>query len=176
MAKLLWLDLETTGLDPKEHSILEVAAILTDGRLQEISRYESVIHQVSPALDKMSPWCLATHSDSGLIEEVRKSGTSELRAEEELLAFITRHVQADDTLLLAGSSIHFDRSFIKERWQELDRRLHYRMLDVSSFKEAYRLYHSFELAPSKARHRAMKDIEGAISAFSSYMKLVRVQG
>jgi len=176
VAKLLWLDLETTGLDPKEHSILEVAAILTDGRLQEISRYEAVVHQVQPALDNMSPWCLATHTETGLLEEVRKSNKSELKVEEELLAFITRHVQSDDTVLLAGSSIHFDRSFIKEKWPEFDKRLHYRMLDVSSFKEAYRLYHSFELAPSKARHRALKDIEGAISAFGSYMKLVRVQG
>lgn len=174
MAKLLWLDLETTGLNPESDVILEVATVITDGRLDEICRYHSVIHQVDPTLLTMSHWCKKNHDDSGLIDLVRASTVSEAQAEQELLSQISRHVQSGDQLILAGSSIHFDRAFIRNRWKRLDSRLHYRMIDVSSIKESLRLYFGYERQSAPPKHRAEKDIDGSIAEFRDYMKLMRV--
>lgn len=56
-----------------------------------------------------------------------------------LLAYIQKHVPEKRVALLAGNSVHADRAFLrKEPYKKVLDHLHYRILDVSSIKEAAR--------------------------------------
>jgi len=41
--KILWIDLEMTGLSDKKDLILEIAAIVTDWNFKELDTYEGII-------------------------------------------------------------------------------------------------------------------------------------
>src|ERR1035437_5345235 len=107
--RILWLDLEMTGLDASRDVILEVAAIVTDWDFNEIATFEAVIHQSDDILETMNPWCIAQHGSSGLTERSRQSEISQVKAETKLLAFINNNFDKDQPVLLAGNSIHMDR-------------------------------------------------------------------
>ena len=133
-ATLLWVDLEMTGLDPKKDKILEVAAIATDMKLEEIARYEAVI-KVSPRLMKSRMvgkfWEDNKSSRDALIEQ-NKTGKPVKTVERELIDFLKQHFGSE--IYLAGNSIHQDRKFIEKEMPTFNKMLHYRMLDVSAWK------------------------------------------
>ncbi len=171
-AKLLWIDLEMTGLDPKKDKILEVAVIATDIKLNEVARYEAVI-KVSDKLIKermIGPfWEKNKKSRDALIEQ-NKNGEPVKKVERELLEFIDKNCSKE--LYLAGNSIHQDRKFIEKEMPELNKRLHYRMLDVSAWK----IY--FENALNKKfikpeNHRALDDINGSIEELKWYLTFLK---
>ncbi|MFS8119457.1 MAG: oligoribonuclease [Microcoleus sp.] len=167
-AKLLWLDLEMTGLDDNHDRILEVAAIATDWNFKELGTYDVVVHQSDATLKTMNEWCVAQHGASGLTERVRASKISDKAAEAGLLKFIDEHFSAAKPVLLAGNSIHMDRRFIVSYWPELDARLHYRMLDVSAWKLVFEgKYRSKFSKPEE--HRALSDIRGSILELQHYI-------
>lgn len=172
-AKLLWVDLEMTGLDPKNDRILEVAAIATDWNFEEMAVLETVVHQPPKVLDTMNEWCRAQHGASGLTERVKESATSEQDAENMLLEFIDSVFGGDDPVLLAGNSIHQDRRFIRAYWPKLDQRLHYRMLDVSAWKVVFEGKYRKKF-PKPEDHRALEDIRGSIMELKYYLGKVRV--
>ena len=136
--KLLWLDLEMTGLDESVHCILEVAVIVTDMQLQPLVRYHATVRQPAEALAPMSDYVRQMHTKSGLLERLA-SGKAESQVEAELCALIDQHFGAVGgkgvKVLLAGNTVHMDRRFIRRYWPEVERRLFYRIVDVSSFKE-----------------------------------------
>ncbi len=138
-AKLLWVDLEMTGLDPKEDRILEVAAIVTDWQMNEIATYTAV-KKVGPNLMKTRMvgefWDKFPKVRDALVAQ-NSEGKNGRTVENELLEFIDEHFAADDRVLLAGNSIHQDRKFIENEWGRIDARLHYRMLDVSAWKVVF---------------------------------------
>jgi oligoribonuclease len=103
-AKILWVDLEMTGLDAQKDVILEVAAIATDWDFKEIATFETVIHHPDTVLDTMNQWCIDQHGASGLTERVRESTTSQQQAETEVLAFIDEHFDTSVPVLLADLS------------------------------------------------------------------------
>ena len=83
---LVWMDLEMTGLDPKENKIIEVATVITDRNLQIIAESEVfAIHRSEDELAIMDEWNIKTHSSSGLIERVRKSSITDSICEEKIL-------------------------------------------------------------------------------------------
>ena len=100
----------------------------------------------------MGEWCQRTHGESGLTDRVRQSTVSLCQAETELLAFIKTWVPNPREGILAGNSVHVDRSFLVKDFPSVADHLHYRIVDVSTVKELARRWHpkAFENAPPKA--------------------------
>lgn len=177
-AKLLWMDLEMTGLDPIEDRILEVAVIATDWDFKEIATYEGII-KVGPRLVerrmKVGKVFWDTYPDvrTALVKQNDELGRSGRIIENELLAFIDEHFDADRPVLLAGNSIHQDRRFIVNEWHRLDVRLHYRMLDVSAWKVVFDGKYKKKFAKPE-EHRALGDIRGSIMELKYYLGKVKV--
>lgn len=174
LAKILWMDLEMTGLDPVEDRILEVAVIATDWDFKEIATYEAAV-LVGPRLVERRMlkgpaaafWASVPQARDGLIEQ-NKSARSGRTIENELLAFINKHFDNDKPVLLAGNSIHQDRRFIVNEWARLDTRLHYRMLDVSAWKVVFEGKFKKKFAKPE-EHRALGDIRGSIQELKYYL-------
>lgn len=171
-AKLLWIDLEMTGLDPSKDRILEVAAIATDMKFDKIASYEAVI-KVPDALIKERMvgefWEQNSKTRDALIAQ-NQDGKPIKQVEQELLEFIDQNCTKE--LYLAGNSIHQDRKFIEREMPGLNKRLHYRMLDVSAWK----IY--FENARNKKfikpeNHRALEDINGSIEELKWYLTFMK---
>ena len=171
-AKLLWIDLEMTGLNPEEDKICEVAAIATDMDLNEIATYEAVVKVNDKIMKERMVgefWEKNNKSRDALFEQ-NKNGKDVKEVEKDLLSFLDKNF--DKTVYLAGNSIHQDRKFIAKEMPELDKRLHYRMLDVSAWK----IY--FENALGKKfikpdNHRALDDINGSIEEFKWYLTFLK---
>ncbi len=173
MAPLLWLDLEMTGLDEKVDSILEVAVVVTDLDLKPIEEYERVVYQPPEVLEKMEAWCKKTHGKSGLTAKVN-DGIPLAKVEEEMLAILNRHFPGKtEKIVLCGNSVYNDKRFIDKYMPEVSKRLHYRLIDVSSFKEIFRQKYGIKVEKKNA-HRAVDDIRESIAELRTYLGYVKV--
>jgi oligoribonuclease len=164
-----------TGLDYDNDVIIEVACFVTDYdmNLLEPDGFEVVIHQSKEVMDGMGEWCIQHHGDSGLTAAVLKSSISPEQAAADLLSYIQKLVPTPRKALLAGNSVHADASFLRKApYDKVMRHLHYRILDVSSIKEAARRWASEEVlakAPRKqGLHTARADILESISEAKFY--------
>jgi oligoribonuclease len=166
--KLLWVDLEMTGLDVDEHMIIEVAAEVTDWTFKTLASYEAVISQPDDVLERANPWAKEQHAKSGLTERVRTKGRPEQDVVHELVGFIQAQF-GNEPAVLAGNSIHNDRLFIKKWWPEVDALLHYRMLDVSSWKLVMQGKYGVSFDKNDA-HRAFDDIQASIAELQYYIE------
>lgn len=176
-AKIIWIDLEMTGLDAENDYIMEVAAIATDWDFKEIAIYEGIIKNEEMNLEERLQansvfWDANPDSRSGLVSQNAK-GKDLVEVEDDLLAFIDEHFESDVPVLLAGNSIHMDRRFIVAHWPRLDAKLHYRMLDVSAWKVVFEGKFGKKFAKPQD-HRAIGDIRGSIMELEYYLKKVRV--
>jgi len=173
---LVWVDMEMTGLDPAKERIIEMATILTDGNLVEIATGpDLVIHQPDDILAAMDDWNQKHHGGSGLVDRVKASTVTEADAEAQTIAFINAHVPAKDRPVLAGNSIHQDRRFIRKYMPVLEKRLHYRMVDVSTIKELARRWFPAIIAKQPQKHethRALDDIRESIDELRFYRQHV----
>lgn len=166
--KLLWVDLEMTGLDVQHDVILEVAAEITDMNFKTLASYEAVIKQSDRKLRAMTEWPKKQHAISGLTERVRTIGRPENDVKHELMGFINAQF-GDEPAILAGNSIHNDRLFIKRWWPEVDALLHYRMLDVSSLKVVMQGKYNV-MFEKREVHRAFDDIQASIAELQYYLE------
>lgn len=166
--RLLWIDLEMTGLNPLKDRIIEVGVIVTDWNFNELAVFETVIHQPSRIMAKMDEWNTTQHGKSGLTTKVKESRISEKSAEREVISIVKEHFPKDVPILLAGNSIHMDRRFIIARWPKLDALLHYRMLDVSAWKVVFEGKFGKKFAKPDS-HRALEDIRGSIEELRYYL-------
>jgi len=168
--RLVWLDMEMTGLDPEKERIIEVAVVVTEPDLAVVAEGPVlVIHQPDSLLAAMDSWNQATHGRSGLIDKVRASTLTEAQAEDILLDFLSRHVPAGKSPL-CGNTISQDRRFMVRYMPRLEQFFHYRNLDVSTLKELARrwrpeVYKGFE---KKSRHEALADIYESIEELKYY--------
>jgi oligoribonuclease len=172
--RILWVDLEMTGLDPLKDRILEIAAIVTDWDLNELATYEAV-KKVGPNLIKKRMvgefWEANAQARDGLIAQ-NLTGKKGRTVENEILEFLDEWFPKDERIILAGNSIHQDRKFIVNEWDRLDKRLHYRMLDVSAWKVVFE--HKFHIKFAKPEaHRALSDIRGSIEELKYYLKKIK---
>lgn len=165
--RLVWLDMEMTGLDPAQHKIVEVAVIVTDFDFKEFVTYEAVVYQPENILENSNEFSLFAHEKSGLYDAVRKSDKSEAQAEEDIVALIKTYVP-EGGVFLAGNSIKSDRSFIDAHWKKMSELLHYRMLDVSSFK-LWWLGTGHDEYKKGESHRALDDIRESIAELRFYL-------
>jgi oligoribonuclease len=176
--RLVWIDLEMTGLDPIRDEIVEIAAIVTDGELVELD--EGVSFVVRPSdlaiLDTMDPVVVGMHTESGLLADI-PDGVPLAQAGAEVLAYVLRHVPEARRAPLAGSSVYVDRGFLARYLPELDAHLHYRLVDVSTIKELTRRWYprAYFNAPDKTGgHRALADIRESIAELRFYRETVFV--
>jgi len=172
--KLFWVDLEMTGLDPQQDVILEVAAEITDFDFNPIASYESgVIQDKAFVTERMNTWPWWNDYPENRDNFIQKlnDGKPSSQVEQELVALITKHF-GDEPAILAGNSIHNDRNFIKYWWPQLDAKLHYRMLDVSSFKILMQGKYGIEFQKKKA-HRAFDDIHESIAELQNYLQRIK---
>ncbi len=174
-AKLLWIDLEMTGLEPGADRILEVGAIATDWNMKEIARLEAVVkvdHELMSTRMVGEFWDNFSSVRDALMAQ-NETGKSGQVVEDELMAFITEHFDNKKPVLLAGNSIHQDRKFIENEWPRLNARLHYRMLDVSAWKVVFEGKYKKKFAKPEA-HRAIDDIQGSIEELQYYLGKLKV--
>lgn len=168
---LCWIDLEMTGLHPQENTIIEIATLLTDAQLEIVAEGpEIVIHASEGHIGKMIPIVQEMHRKSGLTDRVRASSMGLEDAERETLAFLKEHLKPGK-VPLCGNSIWCDRMFLKMQMPKLDAFLHYRCIDVSSFKECATRWSVRQIsgAPRKGdKHRAMDDIRESIAELKHY--------
>lgn len=164
--KLLWIDMEMTGLDPQKCRIVEVAAIITDWNFKELDSLELVVRQSQEVIDSMEDFPRIHHAASGLTPKIL-NGTPEAEAEAAVCELVKKHF-GDQPALLAGNSIHQDRQFIKQWWSRLDAMLHYRMLDVSAWKVVMIGKYNIQFQKSE-KHRALDDIRESIAELKFYL-------
>jgi oligoribonuclease len=170
--RLVWLDLEMTGLDVERHVIVEIAALVTDGELEPLDDgIDVIVHQPASALAEMDDFVRAMHTKSGLLPEIEASTVSLADAGAQALEYIRSHVPLAGTAPMCGNSIGVDRRFLDHQLPELDRYLHYRSIDVSSFKELCRRWYPevYSKRPSKdEEHRALADVRESIAELRYY--------
>ena len=171
-AKILWMDLEMTGLDAEKDQIIEVAAIATDWKFKEIDTYEAVIHRSDHVLETMNEWCVKQHGISGLTEKVRRSDKTDEQVENNLIDFVEKNFGKKTQVLLAGNSIHIDRQFIDRKLPKFAKTLHYRMLDVTAWKVVFEGKYRKKFAKPEG-HRALGDIRGSIEELEYYLGRIK---
>lgn len=175
--RLVWIDCEMTGLDPKFDEIVEIACIVTDAELNELD--EGITLVVKPGDESfagMDDFVVNMHTVSGLIEEI-PLGIALADAEQQVLAYVKTHVPEARKAPLAGSSVYVDRGFLANYMPDLDAHLHYRLVDVSSIKELTRRWYPrvYFASPEKTgNHRALGDIRDSISELRFYRDAVFV--
>lgn len=169
-ANLLWIDLEMSGLDPEKDRIIEVAAIATDFSLNKIARYESGVQVDEKILDERMIGEFWTKSRVKKFREIAKNGQNSQTVERDLLEFLKKNFDKNQPIYLAGNSIHQDQKFIARAWPKLAKKLHYRQLDVSSFKIIFENRGVKFQKPEV--HRALSDIEGSIAELKFYLERI----
>ncbi len=169
--KLLWVDLEMTGLDPVKDVILEVAAEITDFNFKTLASYEACVRhpkaQVLELMQQNSWWAEFPKNRDAFIERLDEAKPSD-EVEQDLIKLVAAQF-GDEPVILAGNSIHNDRNFIKQWWPKLDAKLHYRMLDVTAFKVLFQGKYNVEY-PKPDVHRAYDDIRASIAELEFYLE------
>lgn len=171
MKYLFWLDMEMSGLDHLKERILEVAVVVTDTNFNVIKDYQAVVYQENSVLENMNDWCKETHGKTGLTAKVSE-GKAEDVVEKELIEFFKEFFDGEKAVI-AGNSISQDRKFIDHWMPNLANLLHYRMLDVSSFKIVFESMFN-KKCEKKHKHRAVEDIYESIEELKFYLKYVEI--
>lgn len=160
-----------TGLIADKDVILEVAAEVTDAQLETLDSYEARLQQSrSVVLKRMQEnawWKEYPENRDDFVNNL-SSGKPMAAVEKELIALVDHHF-GDEPAVLAGNSIHSDRAFIKRWMPELDLRLHYRMLDVTSWKVVMASMYNVEFDKPEV-HRAFEDIQASIAELQYYLE------
>jgi oligoribonuclease len=167
---LIWIDLEMTGLNPKQDRIIEMATIVTDKFLNVIAEGPVfAIHQDEQLLQGMDEWNTTHHTQSGLVQRVRESTITEKQAELLTIEFLQEHIEAGKSPM-CGNSVWQDRRFLMRYMPNLESFFHYRLIDVSTVKELARRW-----APSiynevrkESKHIALSDIHDSIDELRHY--------
>ncbi len=170
--RLVWLDLEMTGLDVDRDVIVEIAALVTNAALEPLDDgIDVVVHQPPEVLARMSDFVRAMHTKSDLLPAIEASTTSLADAGAAVLGYVRAHVPDASTSPLCGNTIGMDRRFLARYLPELEAHLHYRSIDVSTLKELCRRWYPdvYRRRPGKSeRHRALDDVRDSIAELRYY--------
>ncbi|HLB40195.1 MAG TPA: oligoribonuclease [Candidatus Babeliales bacterium] len=177
VTRLVWLDLELTGLDSQRDQILEIAVLITDINLNLIATGPCLaLHQPAADLARMDEWNQRTHQQSGLLDLVRQSTITTAQAEAQVLAFVAQYCPPQ-TAPLCGNSIWQDRLFLVRLMPQLNQWLHYRIIDVSSIKVLVQNWYKPEKLTytKKNLHRGLADIQETVAELRFYRQHFFVQ-
>lgn len=172
--KLVWLDIETTGLDPNEDNILEIGIIITNELLNELAHASFVCRPTMKSLHRLSPVVFEMHTKNGLLKESLESSLQL----EDIDALACSFIEENDALgsPCCGSTVHFDRSFLRSYNLKLKDCFHYRNIDVSVLKNIARIYdpETYTSAPipteEEKAHRVLGDLRVSIREFEHYLR------
>jgi oligoribonuclease len=167
---IFWLDMEMSGLDCQKDRILEIALKVTDFSFQIFKTYESIVYQEQNVLNSMDQWCQINHEKNGLTAQI-PFGKPESTVEQDLITII-QEFSPNEKAILAGNSIGQDKKFIESWMPQLNKLLHYRSLDVSSFKILFE--NKFHKKYEKShKHRAAEDITESIKELQFYLQFIK---
>jgi oligoribonuclease len=169
-SRLIWIDMEMTGLKPDTDRIIEVALVITDADLNTVAEAPVwVVHQDDATLDAMDSWNKGTHGKSGLIDKVKASTVDEAYVEAQALAFLKEHVPPKVSPM-CGNSICQDRRFLARWMPALEEYFLYRNLDVSTLKELCRRWKPdlMKGIPKEGKHEALADVHESIGELKYY--------
>ena len=171
--RLIWIDLEMTGLEPERDVIIEIATLVTDEQLNILAEGPVLaVHQPENILQGMDEWNQTHHSASGLLERVRASPHSSADAEQLTLDFL-RQWSEKRSSPICGNSICQDRRFLARHMPKLEDFFHYRNLDVSTVKElARRWYPAVPKFEKAGAHRALDDIRASLDELRYYRETI----
>jgi oligoribonuclease len=168
--RLLWVDMEMTGLNPMTDRIIEVAIVVTDSHLNVLAEGPVIaVHQSDEALAGMDAWNTNTHGKSGLTARVKASTIDEDLAQAQLLEFVAKYVGPNKSPM-CGNSICQDRRFMARYMPQLEAHFHYRNLDVSTLKELCKRWNPSIARQfvKKTKHTALSDILESIDELRFY--------
>jgi oligoribonuclease len=163
-----------SGLNYDDDRILEVGAIVTNKEFKELGSFHRIVFQSESVLNGMGSWCQKHHGASGLTEAVKKEGLPQEQVEAELLDWMNQYFKSKDQAILCGNSIATDREFIRRYMPKIYNRLHYRILDVSSWKIIFKEIYDKRFQKSEA-HRAIEDIRQSIAELQYYMSFIELK-
>jgi oligoribonuclease len=178
--RLVWIDLEMTGLDTGRHTIVEIAVLVTDSELELIDDdgIDLIVHAGPAALAEMDEYVRKMHTKSGLLPAMEASKLTLAEAGDRVLEYLADHLPGPNTAPLCGNSIGVDRRFLDRYLTEVDQYLHYRSIDVSSIKELCRRWYPdvYKKRPDKKEtHRALDDIRESIEELRFYRETIFVE-
>lgn len=186
MKKFLWIDIETTGLDPKNGHILEIAAIITDTKLNTIDEMTMLImaEPMSVIRSMCNDFVLKMHTDNNLLEDlIMDSHMSSYKEASTCLGdFIKKHFKDGEKPEMHGNSVHFDKKWIEWFMPEISNLWNYRIVDVSTFKvicSNYSIFPSikteidnYDSVYKNVKHRALDDIKKSIFEYRLYLSSI----
>ncbi len=170
-SNLVWIDLEMTGLNPDTETIIEIASIVTTNNLDIVAEGPNLAIKTDESfLEGMDEWNTTHHTRSGLVNKIRSSKTTMEQAEDMTLMFLEQFAQRGISPL-CGNSVWQDRNFLRRQMPKIDHFLNYRIIDVSSIKEAARRWYPNNPHTSFVKtqnHRALEDILQSIEELKHY--------
>lgn len=171
---LIWVDIETTGLDPRTSKIIELGIVVTDVRAQkQLGVFQRTYHAARHEVDDWSPFIRDMHTDSGLMFECLLVPESCVFDVTEPLGFLHKvlpgleNTRLHERPLMAGSSVHFDRAFFDHHGPEMLTAFHYRNFDVSTLR-SHAGFHGVDLPKTEPNHRALDDLQGTIAEYKDF--------
>lgn len=167
---LIWCDLETDGLDARQNVILELGLVVTDDELVEVARMSWALnYEIDDGPSGPTSAVLEMHAASGLLEECLVSPLRDNDVAKMALNFLDDLGVPHGVVPLCGSSVHFDRAFLREWMPQLNSFFHYRIVDVSVLLELARRWYpgAFPSEPDKA-HRALADLDRSIALLKRF--------
>ena len=179
MTMYLWIDLETTGLDPDNDRIIEVGWFLSDHH-EQVTEAQSVLitpDKIAWELMQQDLFVQNMHTKNGLLKDMDTFGTIMIEdAEDQILEDLLKH--KGGIPILAGASVHFDRSFIRTWMPRLDRKLMHRHMDVSTLRMLFDSngYQSVGAKERDTVHRALEDVQDSYRLYIRYTELLQELG